>query len=150
MLERRARSLVKQRQCKTPSEETGGGCQNEAFRKRAPLGGGAKWVVMQRGRRVRPAHIPNLGPWNSFPLSAEIFSGRPEQNRLSRILNIGSGHRDADHRAARQHNAAPAEPSGELTDDIRWRGFIPAPGTAGGACAPIGCRPHRKLRGGAR
>ena len=37
--------------------------------KKAPLGGGAKWVVMQRGRRVRPARVPKSRPVELVPWS---------------------------------------------------------------------------------
>jgi hypothetical protein len=50
----------------------------------------------------------------------------------------------------RPNNGTPADTCGRVTDDIRRRGFVPAPGTAGGAHAPITCRSQRTLRGGAR
>src|SRR6266480_3175379 len=61
----------------------------------------------------------------------------------------GTG-RDADYSTARPNNAAPADACGRVTDNIRRRCFVPTPGTAGGAHAPITCRLQRTLRGGAR
>jgi len=77
------------------------------------------------------------------------FGGGPEQirfeshSRHSTGVSLRRAGRRANDSAARPRNAVPAELSRRLTDDIRRRGFVPAPGTAGGACAPIGCRPGR-------
>jgi hypothetical protein len=115
----------------------------------APPATGPSGSLCSAGGGSVPRTFPNPGSGIGSRV-AEILASHHEQNPLCRIVNIGSGHRDADHRAARPGYAATAEPSGRLTDDICRRRFVPAPGTAGGACAPIGCRSHRKLRGGAR
>src|SRR6266446_8717030 len=47
----------------------------------------------------------------------------------------------------RPNNATPADTCGRVTNDLRRRCFVPAPGTAGGARAPITCRWRRTLRG---
>src|SRR6266566_2445413 len=81
-----------------------------------------------------------------------------EQNRLCRLVNTleagtgaflrGTG-RDASN-TTRPNNGTLADTCGRVTGDIRRRCFVPAPGTAGDARAPITCRWRRTLRGGAR
>ncbi len=77
----------------------------------------------------------------------------PESHSQHRIEGPGALLRkvgqDAELRTARPNNATPADACGRLTVGICRRGLVPALGTAGGACAPIGCRLDRKLRGGA-
>ena len=85
------------------------------------------------------------------------FVGR-EENRLCRLVNTrewGPGAflrrtgPDASN-STRPNNGTPADTCGRVTGDIRRRCFVPAPGRAGGARAPITCRSRRTLRGGAR
>src|SRR5262245_33838112 len=85
----------------TPSNK-----RDRATRERGPAG----WRG-QVGRYAARAEGPSrahsqFGAVEFVPPYARKFFPCPEQNRLSRILNIGSGHRDADHRATRPGYAA--------------------------------------------
>jgi hypothetical protein len=93
------------------------------------------------GRWVSPRPFPSeavelVPDWQKFGGGAEQ-SPLESHSKHSRKGVRRTG-RDANASAAPPHNAAPADLSHWLTDDIRRRGFVPGSGTAGSACAPVG------------